>query len=655
MGLFGRLIGRRGEAREAGPGLVPDLLAQAGRAVVSGRHADAEALCERIVAIDAGNADALYMTAVIAHQRGDRDRAATLMQRALATAPDSASIAANFALVEMERRRLSEAETLARTAIALQPAADRPHAVLGLVLRHRGDPNGAESALRTAVRLNPRNAEALNNLGNLMRELRRCPESIDFYRQALDARPGMAETLENLGVVLLESAHYGEAECAFRDAVALAPEMPRAHSNLGYALLMLDRIDEAEAASRRALALAPSSPDALVNFAAVRRAQGELDEASRCCRQALAVDAAHVPALLTFGAIQQERGDLKAAEAAFREALRAEPALPGTRYNLGVILLRLGRYGEGFPLFESRFAAFPDASRTTHAATFVGQPERRWTGDPVAGRRLVVWTEQGFGDGLMMLRYFPLLAKQAGDVAVLCHPALERVFRATRGVGRVVTDQARIDEGSYDVHCPIMSLPALFGTIPQSVPGTEDVLAVPPDVDAYWRDRLASVRGLRVGLVWAGSPSLRDNGKRNVSPALFGPVVEVAGATFISLQKGDAALDPRANPVLLREFIEESADFLDTAAILQQLDLVISVDTAVAHLAGVVGCEVWLLNRAHGDWRWEDAGNRSHWYPSMRVFRQGIAMDWTEVATQVVKALRARVDADLQQQPERRR
>ena len=307
--------------------------------------------------------------------------------------------------------------------------------------------------------------------------------------------------------------------------------------------------------------------------------------------------------------------------------------------------LARGDYKEGFALFESRFAAVQGTpwERRQHRA-LLADP-RRWQGDALAGRRILVWGEQGYGDIIMALRFLPMLCRRgAGEVVVQCDPALARLARAVSGVNDVVTDEVAVDPQRFDVHCPVMSLPGLFGVRADAIAPGAPYLNVPDDLVQAWAARTAMLHGPRVGLVWTSGSRYADHLRRNVDLSDLAPVF-AAVAPLVSLQKGPAAADAAAFGEAIVDWMDECRDFLDTAALVRNLDLVISVDTAVAHLAGALGVPVWLLNRCGGDWRWGSDAEQCAWYPSMRIFRQRQPSRWEPVIGEIASALGARACA----------
>lgn len=605
-----------------------------------GHFQEARAAYLAILAADERNAVACCMLGTLAHQQGDAEAAVEWMTRALDLEPRYVLACSNLGLVYLSLGRLEQAEGQLRKALAIDPAFDNAHALLALVLRERGDLAGAEDALMRALSLNPSNADARNNLGNLCKDAGRLDDAEAHYREALTIRPGGATIWKNLGAVAIARGDWVAAASSFHAAIEAESEAADAWSSLGYALGRAGRLADAEAACRRALALRPDWPDALVNLASVLKDQHDLAAAEVQCRRAIALDPGHAGAWTQLGIIRQAQDDAIDAELCFSRAIGFDPSFATARYNLGAMNLLQGRYKDGFTLLESRFQAFPQDYSSGKRAELMSDVRRRWNGEPLAGRRLLVWSEQGFGDTLMMLRFLPLLpGLGAGRVTLLCERELRRIAVSIPGVDAVLVPDDGEQLPEFDVHCPTMSLPFCCRFDGSSSPVPVPYITVSPDAKDTWTGRLPKRDGFRVGVAWAGNPMLRDDALRSVPLAELAPLSRLDGVQWISLQKG-AAVDQIVcweAPIL--DSMNDCRDFADTAALVSRLDLVIAVDTAVVHLAGAMGKRVWLLNRAGSEWRWGLTGTTSPWYPSLRIFRQRHALDWRPVIREIAAEL----------------
>ena len=505
----------------------------------AGRLGEAEFLYREALATDAANFDALHMLGVVRQQLGQSAEAAEFIGRAIAIVPRNAVAHGNLAHAFQSLNRLNDAEASLRKAIALQPDWDGAHNSLGTVLRLSGRVEDAEASFRHAVRLNPANVDALGNLGRICRERGLLDEAFDCFSRALAMRPGDANLAVDVGSIHAARSELVEAERCFRAVLQADANRFDATCNLGDVLRRRGVLDEAEAFARAALALRPSDPDALNTLACVLLRTGALEEAEACCLKALAIRGDDAPTQVTLGNVLNARNRPRDAETSFRSALRSQPNSASARYNLSMLALMRGDYPEGLALYESRFDVMQGDFGIAPAIQQLLKDGRRWQGEPLGGRRLLVWTEQGFGDSLMMLRYLPLLEERgAGQVIVLCERALDRVARSVIGMTIGVSCAQKLPADGFDLHCPIMSLPFLFDTTPDTIPDRVPYIAVPGELADAWSARLSSRVKPWVGLAWAGSRTLRDDARRSIPLAAFEPIIELGGGAFDQPAKG---------------------------------------------------------------------------------------------------------------------
>lgn len=511
-------------------------------------------------------------------------------------------------LAHHQAGRLDQAEAVYKAVLAAEPGnADALH-FSGVIAFQRGDAGAAVSLISAALARNPDNAPAHNNLGNALAAQGELERAIGSYREAVRLAPGYVDALVNLGAKLKQ---HGE-------------------------------IDEAAEAYEAALAQAPAHAMALSNLGAIRNEKARPQEALALCERAVAANPALAEAHNNLGNALQSLGRREEAERAFRQALALKPDMASASLNYGFSRLLGGDYEAGLPLLEKRFEASVSLPVHFGLRNLVSEldPAKRWRGEPGRGT-LLVWADQGLGDSLMTLRYLPLLKVRGfSRVVVYGEPALARIYRATPGVDRFIAKQDPLPAGAYDWHCPNMSLPLAFGTRAESVPGEVPYLKVPPEMVSPWQGRLAGLPSRRVGLAWAGTRMNPKDAVRSVPLAQFAPLFAVPGVSFVSLQKGDGAEELAAAPGKVHDWMAQCGDLLDTAALMTQLDLVITVDTAIVHLAGALGRPAWMLNRCESEWRWMLGREDSPWYPTLRLFRQDIPGDWAKPIEGVAEALR---------------
>lgn len=603
--------------------------------------AEAEAVYGRLAAIRPDDADVHSNRGIVLHRLGRHDAAQAAYRAALALRPDHVDANYNLGIVLHEQRRLDEAEAAYRTALAVNPQFAKANNNLGNLLRDRGRIEEAEEAYRQALLAHPQYPEALNNLGALYRALGRLREAELACRLALQIRPAYADALNNLGCVLTELKRLAEAESAYRQTLALRPAFAEAHYNLGCVLHALDKLVDAECAYRDALRLAPNRVEAANNLGCTLLAQARLPEALAAFRHALTLSADIAETHFNIGSIVKELGDPEQAEAAYRRALALRPDYGDAKFRLATLLISMGRFEEGFLLYECRY----EMPGFAHHATQSMLRCPRWRGEPLAGKSLLVWQEDGLGDMLQFGRYLRLLkALGAAHVAFACMAPLHRLFADVDGVDAVLShDEASARAGDFDCWISALSAPLYLGTTLDTIPPPLRITLAPSRVE-HWRARLAVLgAGHRVGLVWKGNPKHHNDVHRSL-PLLntLAPLWSLPGVKFVSLQKGageDEALSfPASLPIL--PLGADLEDFTDTAAVISQLDLLICVDTSTAHLAASLGKPCWVLLPARDvDWRWMHGRDDSPWYPNtVRLFRRGLDEPWPAVAERVRQA-----------------
>ncbi len=487
-------------------------------------------------------------------------------------------------------------------AISLKPDYAPAHYNRGNALRDLGRPSDALLSYDLAIALNPNFAEAHNSRGAALADLGRLEEALSSNERAISLRPNSAEAYNNHGATMAELGRFEEALPRYERAIALKPDYAEAYKNRGAALAALGRLEDALSSSDRAISLRPDYADAYANRAAALTNLGRIEDALLSCEQAISLNPDSVEA----------------------------------RFNRGACQLAMGDFEHGWEGFEWRWK-----SRLG--------PEKRglsgvpWLGDfPIAGKTILVHAEQGLGDSIQFCRYVPMLAEHAKVILDVPRP-LARLFSGLDGVDRIITGDDPLPQ--FDAWIPMMSLPFAFHTTLATIPAAIPYLRVDADRAAAWRIRLAGLPGRKVGLVWAGSPFSQQpraqamDRRRSITLRHYAPLASIPGLCLISLQKGEAASQTPPDGMILQDWTAELNDYADTAALVDGLDLIISVDTSVVHLAGALGKQVWVLNRYDQCWRWLRGRTDSPWYPSARLFRQQSPGDWSGVIHDVVEAL----------------
>lgn len=538
--------------------------------------------------------------------------------------------------------QLADAEQLYRQILAANPYADDALYMLGLIAYQFGDTAGAASLIAGAVRIRPVFAY-LSNLGKIYLSLNRPVDAAACYERSLRLEPAAAETHIGLANALRTLGRTDEAEAHLRQAVELRPDIPEAHNNLGNALARRGRPEEAVESYRRALRLRSDYVEAHSNLSCVLRDLGRLDEALVHIDAVLHYrpDAADAHANRAALLLQTRRDEesLAAAEHHLAQAVRLRPDHVNAHWNLAYLWLLRGDYERGWPEYEWRW---PVQGTTPRAG-----PEPRWDGAPLAGRTILLYSEQGLGDTIQFVRFAPLVRQRGGRVVLQCQPALARLLESAAGIDRVVAEGEPLPP--FDVHAPLLSVPGLLHTTLATIPAKVPYLHAVPDRIEHWRHELAAWDGLKVGIAWQGNPTFTSDRRRSIPLIHYAPLAAVSGVQLFSLQVGHGVEQLHALaggfPVVdLGPRRSETADaFQETAAIMQSLDLVISSDTAVVHLAGALGVPIWVALGLGADWRWHLERSDGPWYPTMRLFRQSRLGDWDAVFTQIALALHDRV------------
>ncbi len=556
-------------------------------------------------------------------------------QEMLAVESDSAEECKNHGNTLLSLGRLDEAEQAYRRALELKPDFAAAHNNLGNVLRLGGRLVEAEQSFRAALALLPESAEVHNNFGNVLMDAGRTEEAEQFYRKAAVLAPDYAMAYANRGHALRALGRLEVAEKSYQKAIGLKPDSAEAYYGLGNVRLRGGFPYEAEQAYRQAIALKPDYAEAYAELGEALHSSGRAEEAEQACRQALELKHDQDEAYIGLGNALMDLLRLDEAEQAYSASVH-----PAARYFLSLLYLLQGRLEEGFALHEERFGhkCLRNYNQMAHFVQMQGGV--CWEGEPLEGGSLLVITEQGAGDNLMMMRYLPLLKQRGvGNFTVCCDPVLERMFQAMTAVDEVDVITEQITHRSFAYYCPLMSLPHLFGTRLESIPHDVPYITVPDKMKRKWCSRLKNVRGLKVGLSWGGNKGHGKDRYRSIPLSTFHPLTEIEGVQLVSLQKGEYAAQLKETGWKVLDWMDLCGDYLDTAALVDELDLVISVDTSVAHLAGALGKPVWLLNRFESEWRWMLDRGDSPWYPTMKIFRQKESGDWESVIRQVADEL----------------
>jgi Flp pilus assembly protein TadD len=494
--------------------------------------------------------------------------------------------------------------------------------------------------LREALRVRPADAQLHHALGSVLYALRQPLEALRSYEEALRLRPDHAETCNDRGLALQALGRHDEAFASYSAALGLRPDYPEACYNRANAHAALGRFAAAEADYRQAIGCGLRRPEAYNNLALALGELGRMEEAVDHLHRALDNHPTYAEGWYNLARLLERLGRCEEAIRVYERVLELRPDHIDTRWNLALRKLQRGELQEGWRLYEARFA---NDARQGHRMRF---EERRWTGhQSLEGKRVLIWSERGFGDTLQFCRYAPLIRDLGADVTLEVQPRLKALLEGQFPGVHLIGQGEPVP--AFDYQCPLLGVARAFGTDLETIPAAVPYLRASPAAIARWSQKLPADTALRIGIVWHGNATTEGTYNRSWPLAALEPLCREKGLRLISLQIG-----PGAQQVSSVSFADrivsfgEELDagphaFLDTAAILANLDLMISCDTSVAHLAGALGVPVWVALLADSEWRWLLDRTDSPWYPSMRLFRQPTAGDWNAVVDQMCGALAA--------------
>jgi len=669
----------------------------------AGKLAEAAQLCQEILIRKQDFFDALHLLALVHSLLGKKDLALASFDRALAVQPDHAEALSNRGVTLRDLKRFDEALASYDRALTVRPDHAEALSNRGLILHELKRFNEALASYDRALEVRPNYAIALFNRGLTLHELNRFDEALASYDCALTSRPDYAEALCNRALTLYElnrfdealasydraltlRPHYAEALCnrgltlhelnRFEEALAnydraltLQPDYTEALSNRGLTLHKLKRFDEALASYDRALMVRPDYAEALSNRGIILRELNRLEDALESYDRALVVRPEFAKALSNRGNVLHELNRFDEALTSFDRALKVDPEYAEALSNRGVTLHALMRFEEALSNFDRALRLRPNHADTHYnealCRMLIGDFVRGWeksewrwetehTSDKkrkfaqplwlgssdIAGKTILLHGEQGFGDMIQFCRYVPLIAERAGRVILEISDPLCELMSTLPNTPQIIS---RGDPLPYfDLHCPLLSLPLAFGTEITTIPSVCPYLHASPQGILRWNARLGPRTRPRVGLVWSGRSTHKNDRNRSIKLRTLLPLLDI-DAMFVSLQRDlrpddGATLKDQENII---HFGDELRDFSDTAALISHLDLVISVDTSVAHLAGALSKPVWILLPFVPDWRWLLDREDSPWYPTARLFRQDHSRVWDGVIERVQKALRS--------------
>lgn len=625
---------------------ISNLIGSSVQALQQNHFDHAEKLLQEALARQPNHPDALRYMGVLYAMQKNWPAALALIDQVLGLTPDNATAHSNKGSILQELGRIDDAMQSFDKAIALAPQNAEIYNNKGNALQALNKLVESLEWYDMAIALTPNYAVAYNNKGNALQGLKRFEEAVDCYNKSLALGNFADAAYTGIGSAFQQINRFEEALTFFDKAIDVNPLYVEAWTNKGIALKSLRRFEDALICFDRTLALTENNADAWANKGAAFNGAALYEDALICFDKALKLNPKHALAWYNKGINFADRKLFSEALHAYEQAIISQPDYVDAKLNKALIDLTVGNFTHGWNLYESRWLSKnPPLARHQDIAPLENL-------DHCAGMKLLVWSEQGFGDTLQFSRYINELIKMRVDVVFQVHPPLKKLMVEQFGCPVIDFDDPIGPKVNFQA--PLLSLPRLFGTELETIPSSGPYLGCDEEKSKDWKTKLISSSKLRIGLVWSGGfradqpDAWPINERRNIPLAKIAKLQEVQGIDFFSLQKGDPAETelrlekakhwPADN---LFNYVDDLKDFSDTAALIDNLDLVISVDTSTAHLAAAMGKKVWLLNRYDSCWRWYADERRSPWYPSLKIYNQPELGSWDEVIDQVFSDLKS--------------
>jgi len=648
------------------------------------------------------NVEALHFLGVVLCDGGIYDQALPLFEKAIALAGPDSSILFNYGVALRSLGRLTQASRAFRHAAEASPGRVDCWHNLGESYRQLGRLTDAVDSFNKATKADPYNEPAWFNLGNVLVDQGFNDEAIQAYERVVTLNSTNIQARNNLGIALRQADKLEAAVAMFREVLDIDPTDAAAYNNLGIALQALGRLDEAVLAFTGALSMAPDYMEAICNLGKLYEELEKFDQALICYQSALAVDALHLDSLIGFTHCRQRQGQYEEVLAKLDQWEESDPNNLRVTLARANVLRDQGKYDLALAEFDRILNVVPDhpAALTNKALTLQHQGEceqaievyRRaltydpenelihsnlaqafllsghddegriefewrlrtnevvtkrkelpgvpWVGEDISGKQLLVWCEQGLGDIIQFIRFLPKLCELGAIVTLQCPQPMVRLLKSMEYSIDIIPDDGEIPKVDHNV--PLMSLPLFLGN--QTIPISASYLNPEIKLVEYWRQRIAGSK-LKIGIAWQGNPNYQADRSRSIPLAELQPLLTFRNADFYGLQKGQGVdqiklLRDGSRLIDLSDDLDKEAAFVDTAAAMTVLDLIITSDTAIPHLAGALGRPVWLLTSYAPDWRWGLGSSKCPWYPTMRLFRQLAPGDWKVVVRDVAKALK---------------
>ncbi|MEQ1825406.1 MAG: tetratricopeptide repeat-containing glycosyltransferase family protein [Pirellula sp.] len=534
--------------------------------------------------------DELFETALRQKGQGDLEQAIDTLRRLLFQRPSHVMGANALAELLLETNQTSEAKNGFAHVLQLDPNHLNAALQLGFLCIQEKKPAEAAYAFHQAVRIDPCSEVARRYYGIVLNDLGDFKRAVDALRRAVELDPSIPDSHLALGVAFKQLKQFEESASCYQKAIELNPTSEMAYTNLGNVFEELEQFDEAVQVHEKAASLSPNNAIVLCNYGQVLRNVGRLHES-------LAV---------------------------YDRAIHVDPGCARAQFNRSHVLFLLGDFERGFETYEWRWKYYPIRD--------FGCPE--WDGSSLQGKSILLYAEQGLGDTIQFIRYVSSTRQRASRrLIVECQPALVPLLSCFEGIDEIVARGSRLPE--FDVQAPLMSLPRILKLQPHLYSPCVPYLHPKPNLVEQWRSKLAQRSGFNIGICWQGSATHMRDRIRSVPLSLFSHLANLPGVNLISLQKGAGTDQIRQNDFPVIDFAdsldEANGPFMDTSALIASLDLVISIDSAIAHMSGALGVKTWIVLSTQPDWRWTQYGTKSPWYPTVRLFRQEQRNDWESV------------------------
>jgi len=502
---------------------------------------------------------------------------------------------------------------------------------LGIVYLQLGKTKEGCKLLEKSLEIDSKQPIAFLNLGVALRSTNKRPEALNVFERAIKLFPSSFEILNNLGITLHGLAKYHEAINIYQRAIKIKPEVPDAFNNLGISQLALRQFEDAISTFKEALKLKPNNPEILNNLGFSLYKLNKFQESIDCFTQAISMNKLYADAYSNRGLSYQAIQKIKEALSDYDECIKLEPNHANNYWNKSLLKLLIGEFDEGWVLYEWRWKSF-----AKNAVRYFSKP--LWLGQTsLKNKTIFIYPEQGYGDYIQFIRYIPLLKNLGAEIILEVRPALVDLISSTYPELKIVESGNKPQQ--FDYQCPVMSLPLALKNYFSGIPNSTPYLSVRPEKIGEWADNLGRKTITRIGLVWSGSSEHQNDHNRSLRLEELSPLLALP-FEFHSLQKEYKNNDlENIKKFSIKPHADRLNDFADTAALIESLDLIITVDTSVAHLAGSLNKKVWIMLPSNPDWRWMLNTSDSPWYPSARLFRQNKNGDWTNVVKQIADEL----------------